>query len=132
MDDKVLINWMDEIEKLIKSVRKEVQESHNNTGDTFPNQEFFTLREAVELKYGKNAPYSTISTNYALMPCGNTNFEIVGGCRRWHRKFIKDWISVADKDLISYLQLFNVRLTGRIGEKYLKKYGNQENHYENK
>lgn len=126
MDDKVLLTWMDEIEKQILSIKHVLQESNNHAKDSFPNQEFFTLREAVELKYGKNAPYSTISTNYALMPCGNTNFEIVAGVRRWRAPLIRDWIEVCDKDLITYLSKFNVPLTGRIGEKYLKKYGKKE------
>jgi len=80
----------------------------------------------VELKYGKNAPYTTISTNYALMPCGNTNFEIVGGVRRWKSEFIWEWINIADKDVISYLNKYHVPLTGRIGDKYLKKYKKEE------
>ena len=88
-------------------------------------QKYFTLKEAVELKYGKNAPYTTISTNYALMPCGNTNFEIVAGLRRWKSEFIWEWINVTDKDLLSYLEKYHVPLTGRISEKY-KKYIKKE------
>ena len=126
MEDALIVSRLNELENLILQLRREVKETTPKNNDSLPQQRFFTLKEAVELKYGKNAPYSTISTNYALMPCGNTNFEIVGGVRRWKSEFIWEWINIADKDVISYLNKYHVPLTGRIGEKYLKKYKKEE------
>ena len=125
MEDVLIVSRLNELENLILQLRREVKETKPKKNDSLPQQRYFTLKEAVELKYGKNAPYSTISTNYALMPCGNTNFEIVGGVRRWKSEFIQEWINIADKDVISYLNKYHVPLTGRIGEKYLKKYGKE-------
>lgn len=125
MEDTMIMTRMNEIENLILQLRREVRESKSPNNDSLSTQKYFTLREAVELKYGKNMPYTTISTNYALMPCGNTNFEIVAGIRRWKSEFIKEWINIADKDLVTYLSKYHVPLTGRIGEKY-KKYIKKE------
>ena len=126
MEDALIVSRLNELENLILQLRREVKETKPKNNDSLPQQRYFTLKEAVELKYGKNAPYSTISTNYALMPCGNTNFEIVGGVRRWKSEFVWEWINITDKDVISYLNKYHVPLTGRIGEKYLKKYKKEE------
>ena len=126
MNDELLISRMNELESLILKLRQEVRQSIQPNQDSLPNQEYFTLKEAVELKYGKNFPYTTVSTNYALMPCGNTNFEIIAGCRRWKKNLIEEWINIVDKDVVSYLEKYHVPLTGRIGEKYLKKYKKEE------
>lgn len=125
MNDELILARINELENLILRLSREVKESKPKNNDSLTTQKYFTLKEAVELKYGKNAPYTTISTNYALMPCGNTNFEIVAGLRRWKSEFIWEWINVADKDLISYLAKYHVPLKGRIGEKY-KKYIKKE------
>lgn len=122
MDDELIISRMNELEKLILLLRKEFKESKSNNNDSLQKQRYFTLKEAVELKFGISAKYTTISTNYALMPCGNTNFEIVAGVRRWKSELIFEWLNITDKDIISYLEKYHVPLTGRIGEKYLKKY----------
>ena len=116
MNDELIISRMNELESLILQLRKELKESVHPKSDSFPNQEYFTLREAVELKYGKNFPYTTVSTNY----------EIVAGCRRWKAPLIREWVNVVDNMLIPYLRKYNVPLTGRIGEKYLKKYGKED------
>lgn len=126
MNDELIISRMNELEKLILQLRREVNESKPKNEESLPKQRYFTLKESVELKYGKNAPYTTISTNYALMPCGNTNFEIVAGVRRWKSELIWEWINITDKDIIPYLEKYHVPLTGRIGEKYLKKYKKEE------
>ena len=126
MEDTMIMSRMNEIETLILQLRRDVKEAKSPTKDSLPSQKYFTLREAVELKYGKNMPYSTISTNYALMPCGNTNYEIVAGVRRWKSEFIWEWMNIVDKDIVSYLEKYHVPLTGRIGEKYLKKYKKEE------
>ncbi len=125
MNEELIISRMNELESLILQLRKEVKQSVQPNTDSLPSQEYFTLKEAVALKYGKNFPYSTVSTNYALMPCGNTNFEIIAGCRRWKRNLILEWLNVVDKDVVAYLEKYHVPLTGRIGEKYLKKYGKE-------
>ena len=77
------------------------------------------------LKYGKNYPYTTASTNYALMPCGNTNFKIFSGKKMWPREEILEWLKISDSDIPEYLMRYNVPLTGRIGAKY-KKYIKKE------
>ena len=125
MNDELINTRMMELENLILKLCREVKEAKPKSNYSFPQQRYFSLKEAVELKYGKNAPYTTISTNYALMPCGNTNFEIVAGVRRWKSELILEWINVTDKDIIPYLEKYHVPLTGRIGEKYLKKYGKE-------
>lgn len=122
MDDEYIIERINEFEKLIIQLRRELKESSNKSKDTLPAQKYFTLKEAVELKFGKNTPYTTISTNYCLMPCGNTNFEVIAGLKRWKSEYIYEWLNITDKDIITYLSKYNVPLTGRIGEKYLKKY----------
>ena len=121
----MIMTRMNEIENLILQLRREVRESKSPNNDSLSSQKYFTLREAVELKFGKNMPYTTISTNYALMPCVNTNFEIMAGIKRWKSELIREWINVSDKDLISYLAKYHVPLKGRIGEKY-KKYIKKE------
>ena len=126
MNDELIISRMNELEKLILQLRREVNESKPKSDDSLPKQRYYTLKEAVKLKYGPNAPYTTISTNYALMPCGNTNFEIVAGVRRWKSEYIWEWVNIVDKDVIPYLEKYHVPLTGRIGEKYLKKYKREE------
>ncbi len=122
MNEELLVSRMNEIENLILALRREVKESKTQITDSKPQQKYFTLKEAVEMKYGKNFPYTTISTNYALMPCGNTNYEIHGGRRMWESRYIYEWMEISDKDVISYLEKYHVPLRGRIGEKYLKKY----------
>ena len=122
MNDEVIISRMNEIESLIIQLRREVKESGNKKSETLPHQKYFTLKEAVELKFGKNTPYSTISTNYCLMPCGNSHYEVIAGVRRWKSEYIYEWLEISDKDIIPYLEKYHVPLTGRIGEKYLKKY----------
>ena len=126
MEDALLVSRMNEIESLILRLTHELRESRTRTSDSSSDQRYYSLREAVRLKYGPNASYTTISTNYALMPCGNTNFEVIGGVRRWRKEFIQEWIDVTDRDIPAYLERYNVPLRGRIGEKYLKKYGRKE------
>jgi hypothetical protein len=126
MNDELIISRMNELEKLILQLRREVKESEKKSKDSLPNQKYYTLKEAVELKFGKNTPYSTISTNYCLMPCGNSHYEVIAGVRRWKSEYIFEWLEITDKDIISYLEKYHVPLTGRIGEKYLKKYKREE------
>lgn len=122
MNDELLVSRMNEIESILLALRRELKDSIPCTMDATPQQQYFTLKEAVALKYGKNYPYTTVSTNYALMPCGNTNYEIHGGRRMWKAEYIKEWLTISDKDVISYLAKYHVPLVGRIGEKYLKRY----------
>lgn len=126
LEDEFLINRLTELETLILTVRREIRDLNISKNDSIPQQYYFTLRQAVELKYGRDFPYTTISTNYALMPCGNTNFKIIAGKRMWDREKILEWIKTCDSDIPSYLEKYNVPLTGRIGEKYLKKYVRKE------
>ena len=125
MNDELVLSRINELENLILRLSRDVKESKPKSNDSFPQQRYYCLKEAVELKYGKSASYTTISTNYALIPCGNTNYEIVGGVRRWKSELILEWLNVTDKDIIPYLEKYHVPLTGRIGEKYLKKYGKE-------
>lgn len=122
MNDELLVTRMNEIETLLLAMRRELKESFQKNADLKPQQRYFTLKEAVELKYGKNFPYTSVSTNYALMPCGNTNYEIHSGKRMWESKYIWEWMEISDKDIIPYLEKYHVPLRGKIGEKYLKKY----------
>lgn len=126
MNDELLVARMNEIESILLALRRELNESVKKNTDYKPHQRYYTLKEAVELKFGKDCPYTTISTNYALMPCGNTNFEIIAGKKRWKSELILEWIETSDKDIPQYLAKYNVPLKGRIGEKYLKKYKKEE------
>ncbi|SFI68064.1 hypothetical protein SAMN04487775_104101 [Treponema bryantii] len=126
MNDELIISRINELESLILKLSRDLKESTPKSNDSLSKQRFFSLKEAVELKYGNSQSYTTISTNYALIPCGNTNYEIVGGVRRWKSELILEWLNVTDKDIIPYLEKYHVPLTGRIGEKYLKKYGKKE------
>lgn len=117
---------MNELESLILQLRREVKEVKTTNNDSLPHQKYYTLKEACAWKFGKDTSYSTCSTNYLLMPCCNTNYEIIAGVRRWESKYIKEWLEITDKDIIAYAEKYHVPLTGRIGEKYLKKYGKKE------
>lgn len=120
MNDELMVARMNEIESILLALRRELKESTTKNTDSKPQQRYYTLKEAVELKFGKDCPYTTISTNYALMPCGNTNFEIIAGKKRWKSEYIIEWLDTCDKDLVKYLAKYNVPLRGRIGEKYKK------------
>lgn len=126
MNDELIISRINELETLILQLRREVREFESSNTDSFPQQKYWTLKEACVLKFGKNAAYTTTSTNYLLMPCCNTNYEIIAGVRRWESKYIKEWLDITDQDIIAYAEKYHVPLTGRIGEKYLKKYGKKE------
>lgn len=126
MTDELIVTRMNEIEGILLALQREVKERISTPSESFPTQEYYTLREAVVLKYGKDFPYSTVSTNYALMPCGNSNYEIYAGKRMWSREKILEWIKISDSDIPAYLERYNVPLKGRFAEKY-KKYIKKEN-----
>lgn len=88
-----------------------------NVPEVTQSQALYTLREAVKLKYGDNVAYSTISTNYALMPCCNSNYIISAGKRMWKKEYIDEWLLIEDKDIERYAEKYNVPLTGK-AEKY--------------
>ena len=125
-NDELIISRMNELERLILKLTREVKEVKSSNNDSLPHQKYYTLKEACAWKFGKDAPYSTCSTNYLLMPCCNTNYEIIGGVRRWESKYIQEWLEITDQDIIAYAAKYHIPLTGRIGEKYLKKYGKRE------
>lgn len=123
MDD-LIIPRLNELENLILKLSREVKELKLSNNDSLPQQKYWSLKEACKLKFGDSS-YITCQTNRLLMPCCNTNYEIIAGVRRWEFKYIKEWLEISDKDIISYAQKYHVPLTGRIGEKYLKKYGKE-------
>ena len=126
MTDEIMISKFYELEKLILQLSREVKEFKSPNSDSLSKQKYFTLKEACALKFGVSAPYTTCSTNYLLMPCCNTNYEVIAGVRRWESKYIKEWLDITDQDIIAYAEKYHVPLTGRLGEKYLKKYGKKE------
>ena len=125
MEDTMLINRMNEIETLILQLQRDVRESKTKENNSFPIQTYYTLKEAVILKFGSSTSYTTVSTNYCLMPCGNSHFEVIAGVRRWKREYILEWLDITDKDIIPYLAKYQVPLKGRFAEKY-KKYIKKE------
>ena len=81
---------------------------------------YYTLKEAVALKYGEDVSYNTVSTNYALMTCCNTNYIVSAGKRMWSKPLIDEWLEIQDKDIPSYATKYGVPLQGRIKDKYAK------------
>ena len=81
---------------------------------------YYTLKDAVALKYGDDVSYNTVSTNYALMPCCNSHYIVSAGKRMWTKPLIEEWLEIQDKDIPSYALKYGVPLEGRIREKYEK------------
>ena len=105
------------LERLLTVIEKLEKEIHSSQKI---EQQYYTLRDAVKLKYGNTAAYTTISTNYALMPCCNKNYKVMAGKRVWTAPQIKEWLLIEDKDIPKYAEKYGVQLTGRIREKYKK------------
>lgn len=111
-----------DVRRLITVVEKLTTEKKDSKPET--EQAYYTLREAVEKKYGKNVAYTTISTNSYLMPGCNTGFKIIGGRKRWPADLVSLWVNLDDRGTYQYCVDNNIPLIGRNGEK-LKKYAKE-------
>lgn len=114
------LNGIENDVKRLLTIVQNLSDTNQSNSQHIEEQAYYTLKEAVRKKYGPDASYQTIACNYFLMPCCNTNFKIIGGCRRWDFNQIAEWISVCDSDIPAYAAKYNVPLVGRLGEKYKK------------
>ena len=125
MNEELLIKRINEVESLILQLRREIKDLKTSESNSLPQQQYYSLKDAVLLKYGPKFSYSSISTNYCLMPCGNSHYQIFSGKRMWSREKILEWLNICDSDMPAYLERYNVPLKGRFAEKY-KKYIKKE------
>lgn len=109
-----------DVKRLITVVEHLAKDTQSSSTQEHVEQKYYTLKDAVKLKYGENASYTSISTNYALMPCCNSHYVICGGKRMWNKELIEEWLDIQDKDIPEYAQKYGVSLVGKIGEKYKK------------
>lgn len=112
-----------DVKRLITVVEKLTVDKRSNKSEQ--EQAYYTLREAVEKKYGKHAAYTTISTNSYLMPGANTGYKIMGGIKRWPADIVNNWINLDDQGIYHYCIEHDIPLVGRNGEK-LKKYAKEQ------
>lgn len=104
--------------KIVQELKKFLNE--NGLSRKTEEPMYYTLEEAVKRKFGSTNNLVTIRTNYALQPCLSTNYKKLNGKRVWTKDLIDEWCQVMDQDIPAYAKKYNVPLTGRIGEKYLK------------
>lgn len=107
-----------DVKRLITVVERLSENNKNQKSEQ--EQAYYTLREAVEKKFGKNVAYTTISTNSYLMPGANTGYKIMGGCKRWPAEIVNFWVNLDDRGIYNFCVENNIPLVGRNGEKLLK------------
>lgn len=107
-----------DVKRLITVVERLSENNKNQNSEQ--EQAYYTLKEAVEKKYGKNASYTTISTNSYLMPGANTGYKVMGGIKRWPAVIVNNWINMDDRAIYQYCIDNNIPLVGRNGAKLLK------------
>lgn len=116
---------LDYLTKTVGTIYQLLESKLNDTNLTsdsqsLKTQEYYTLKDAVALKYGTTVSYSTVKTNYLLMPCCNTNYIVSAGKRMWKKEIIEEWLEIQDKDIPNYAKKYGVQLVGRLGDKYKK------------
>lgn len=94
--------------------------SLTNLEERKEEKEFYSLKEAIELKYGNSISEQTVKTNYLLQPCCNSNYVIRSGRKFWDKDKIHEWLKINDCDIPAYAAKYGVPLVGRLGEKYKK------------
>lgn len=108
------------VERLLTLLNSMASASTHKADVDNVNQEYYTLQEAIKLKYGNNCSSTTITTNYLLMPACNTQYVVMAGRKRWKAEIIREWLNIQDSDIPTYAAKYGVPLLGRIGAKYKK------------